>query len=193
MLDDLECCKPRMFTRFIERLKVWNHLRRFRQREGRLPEEERRPAWMMKAIEAYNYGEHSKVIRIIEEAKILPPELDQKLTACTSAIDFVILLYKLQVMGRTQVFLPLVLNNPLANLAHSVVLTGGFVADQLELLGRAKSPLYKLPEDYKILRMDPERICEMIWGENHIPVSATKMQIMRMWAANGMDGEVKIV
>lgn len=182
-----------MFTRFIEKLKVWKHLRRIKQREGRLPVEVQTPVWMWKAIEAFNYGKYSKVIRIIEEAKISPSELDHKLTGCTSAMDFVILLYKLQVMGRTQLFLPLVLNNPLAKLAHSVVLTGGFVADQLELLGRAKSPLYKLPEDYKILRMNPERICEMIWGEKHIPVSVTKMQMMRMWGAYGMDGEFTIV
>lgn len=182
-----------MFTHFIEKLKVWGHVRRLKQRERRLPVEDRRPAWMMQAIAAYNYGQHSKVIRIIDEAEIEPSELDQKLTACTSAMDFVILLYKLQSMGRSQVFLTLVLNNPLANLAHSVVLTGGFVADQLELLGQAKSPLYKLPEDYDILRKDPERNCETIWGEKHIPVNATKMQMMRMLGEYGMDGEVAIV
>lgn len=182
-----------MFNHVMEKLKAWGHVRRLKQRESRLPKEEQRPAWMMQAIVAYNYGEHSKVIRIIENAEILPSELDQKLTSCHSAMDFAILLYKLQLMGRSQVFLTLVLNSPLANLAHSTVLIGGFVADKLEALGRVKSPLYKLPEEYDILRKPPEEICEMIWGEKHIPPSATKMQMMRMWGDLGMDGEVKIV
>lgn len=134
-----------------------------------LPKEEQRPAWMMQAMEAINYGRHSKAIQIIEGAEVDAQELKQRLIDCEDAMDLQILLLKLQFSGKTDSFVTLLKDNPLSELIPSVLLTGGFVADQIEKIGKAKSPLYTLPDAYAILRLEIEEKCMLIWGENHVP------------------------
>ncbi len=134
-----------------------------------LPEEEQRSAWMMQAMEAINYGSYSKAIQIIDGAEVDAQELKQSLIDCGDAMDLQILLLKLQFSGKADSLVTLLKDYPLSELVPSVLLTGGFVAEQMEKIGKAKSPLYTLPDAYAILRLDIEEQCLLIWGENHVP------------------------
>ena len=166
---DPEYCEPRMFAPLIERFQLWLNVRRIQKKERMLPKAEQRPAWMMQAMEAINYGRHSEAIQIIDDAEVDAQELKQRLIDCGNAMDRQILLFKLQNSGYSDSLVPLMKENPLSELPYFVLLTGGFVADQLEKLGRAKSPLYSLPEGFEVLRLDYEEKCLLIWGERNVP------------------------